>query len=211
LILIFGIWAKHESMLRVGLTGGIGSGKSTVARIFEVLGIPVFYADDEAKRILNENQELKQSIIKNFGEDSYKDGLLNRGYMASIVFNDKEKLQLLNSLTHPVTMRNGEAWMKKQTTSYAVHEAALIFEAGVSEELDYVIGVTAPEALRIRRVMNRDAVTREEVIKRMSRQIEEDIKMKLCDFVLVNDEQQLLTPQVLAVHKDLLSLSSRAL
>jgi dephospho-CoA kinase len=195
-------------VLRVGLTGGIGSGKSTVAQIFEVLGIPVFYADDEAKRILNEDEELKQAIIKNFGDESYKDGMLNRNYIASIVFNDKEKLELLNSLTHPATMRNGEAWMNKQTTPYAVHEAALIFEAGVNKRLDYVIGVTAPEALRIKRVMERDNVKGDEVKKRIDRQMEEDRKMNLCDFVIINDEQQLLMPQVLQLHDTLLKINS---
>ena len=195
-------------MIRVGLTGGIGSGKSTVAQIFEVLGIPVFYADDEAKRILNEDEELKQSIIKNFGADSYKDGLLDRKYIASIVFNDKEKLELLNSLTHPATMRNGEAWMNKQTSPYAIHEAALIFEAGVNKRLDYVIGVTAPEALRIKRVIERDNITSEEVKKRIVRQMEENSKMKLCNFVLVNDELQMLMPQVLKLHDEFLKINS---
>lgn len=191
-------------MFRVGLTGGIGSGKSTVAQIFEVLGIPVFYADTETKKMMNEDAGLKQLIIKNFGTDSYRDESLNRSYIASIVFNDPEKLELLNSLTHPAIKQNGEKWMQQQTTPYAIHEAALIFEAGVSERLDYVIGVTAPQVLRIKRVMDRDKVTREEVLKRISRQIEEDIKMKLCDFVIDNDEQKLLIPQVLSLHQSLL-------
>jgi dephospho-CoA kinase len=195
-------------MLRIGLTGGIGSGKSTVAQIFEVLGIPVFYADTETRKMMNEDEELKQLIIKNFGNDSYKDGSLNRSYISSIVFNNSEKLELLNSLTHPAIKQNGEKWMQEQTTAYAIHEAALIFEAGVSERLDYVIGVTAPQALRIKRVMDRDNVTREEVLKRISRQIEEDIKMKLCDFVIINDEQQLLLPQVLKLHEELIKLNS---
>jgi dephospho-CoA kinase len=192
-------------MLKVGLTGGIGSGKSTVAQIFEVLGIPVFYADTETRKMMNDDEELKQLILKNFGVDSYKDGSLNRSY---IVFNDPEKLELLNSLTHPAIKRNGELWMQQQTTPYAIHEAALIFEAGVSERLDYVIGVTAPQSLRIKRVMDRDNVTRDEVLKRISRQIEEDIKMKLCDFVIDNDEQQLLLPQVLELHEELIKLNS---
>jgi dephospho-CoA kinase len=193
-------------MTRIGLTGGIGSGKSTVAQIFEVLGIPVFYADDEAKKILNEDEDLKKQIIKNFGAASYTDGKLNRSYIASIVFNDKAKLDLLNSLTHPATMKRGEEWMNKQTTPYAIHEAALVFEANVKERLDYVIGVFSPEELRIKRVMERDAISRDEVMKRINRQMNEDEKMKLCDFVLINDEQQLLLPQVLKLHEQLLQL-----
>ena len=166
-------------MIRVGLTGGIGSGKSTVAQIFEVLGIPVFYADDEAKKILNEDEELKEQIVKNFGGESYVDGKLNRSYIASIVFNDKSKLEILNSLTHPATFKHGDEWMNKQTTPYAIHEAALVFEANVKERLDYVIGVFSPEELRIKRVMERDGITRDEVMKRIKRQMNEDEKIKL--------------------------------
>ncbi len=193
-------------MIKIGLTGGIGSGKTTVAQIFEVLGIPVFYADFEAKRIMNEDEELKKQIIKNFGDESYADGKLNRSYLALLVFSNKEKLNLLNSLTHPATMKAGEDWMNKQTTSYAIHEAALIFEANVNKRLDYVIGVYSPEPLRIKRVMERDNLTSEEIMQRINQQMNEDEKMKLCDFVLVNDEQQLLMPQVLKLHEKLLIL-----
>jgi dephospho-CoA kinase len=195
-------------MLRIGLTGGIGSGKSTVARIFEVLGIPVFYADIETRRIMNEDENLKESLIKHFGAETYKDDQLNRSYIASVVFNDKEKLELLNSLTHPATMQYGQDWMLKQTTPYAIHEAALIFEANVNKRLDYVIGVRAPLKLRIKRTMDRDKVTEEEVLKRMNGQMDEDKKMKLCDFVLINDEKELLTPQVVQLHQELLKLNA---
>lgn len=194
-------------MLRIGLTGGIGSGKSTIAQIFEVLGIPVYYADTEAKRLMNSDAELKNSIIQNFGEDAYKEGILNRAYIASIVFNDPEKLDLLNSIVHPATIKDGIRWMKKIESSegkkvpYAIHEAALIFEAGVAEGLDHVIGVSAPLPLRIKRTMDRDKVTKEAVLKRMNRQIDEEIKMKLCDFVIINDEQQLVITQVLNLHE----------
>lgn len=193
-------------MLRIGLTGGIGSGKSTVAQIFEVLGIPVFYADFEAKKIMNEDEELKKQIIKHFGDESYADGKLNRTYLASFVFSNKEKLNLLNTLTHPATMKAGETWMNNQTTPYAIHEAALVFEASVNKRLDYVIGVYTPQPLRIKRVMERDNLTAENILLRVNQQMNEDEKMKLCDFVLVNDEQQLLMPQVLKLHEQLLKL-----
>jgi len=195
-------------MLRIGLTGGIGSGKSTVVQIFEVLGIPVYYADAEARRLMNTDTGLKKSILENFGEESYKDGTLNRAYMSSIVFNNPSKLDLLNSLVHPATMKDGEAWMKKQTTPYAIHEAALIFEAAVMERLDYVIGVYAPLSLRLARAMERDKVSKEEVLKRMNRQLDEDLKMKRCDFVITNDEEQLVIPQVLILHEKLLAINS---
>src|SRR5688572_2011525 len=142
-------------MLRVGLTGGIGSGKSIVARIFITLGIPVYYADEEAKRIMNEDPELKKKIIDHFGSASYVNDILDRKYLASQVFSDNFKLDLLNSFVHPATIQNATAWMKKQTSPYSIKEAALLFEAGAAEHLDIVIGVTAPEILRIKRVMER--------------------------------------------------------
>jgi dephospho-CoA kinase len=190
--------------LKIGITGGIGSGKTTVARIFEVLGIPVYYADDAAKRIMNEDEFLKQQIIKEFGHESYEEGRLNRQYLASVVFRDKKKLAVLNALVHPATIRNSNLWMKNQSTPYAIREAALIFESGVQGQLDYVIGVSAPVELRIGRAMERDKLTREQVLERMDRQINETIKMRLCDFVIVNDGKKPVIPQVLKLHEKLL-------
>lgn len=194
-------------MLRIGITGGIGSGKSTVAKVFEVLGIPVYYADDAAKRIMNKDEELKRKIKDEFGADMYNDGKLDRKRLADMVFNTPEKLNRLNALLHPATIEDAVRWMQKQTTPYTLKEAALIFESGAQEHLDYVIGVTAPAPLRIQRTMQRDNVTREEVMSRMDKQMDESIKMKLCDFIITNDEQEMLLPQVLSLHEKLLSLS----
>lgn len=196
--------------LRVGITGGIGSGKTTVARIFGVLGIPVYFADDAARRIMNEDEALKKLIIKNFGDASYIEGKLNREYLASIVFQDKKKLAALNALVHPATIRNSNLWMKNQSGLYAIREAALIFESGVQGQLDYIIGVSAPVELRIDRAMQRDKITREQVLERMDRQINETIKMKLCDFVIVNDTKKPVIPQVLKLHEKLLSLKVKS-
>lgn len=190
-------------MLRIGLTGGIGSGKSTVAKILETLGIPVYYADDAAKDIMNSDATLQALIRENFGEASYKEGRLDRKYLAGIVFNDPEKLNRLNALIHPVTIRHSEEWFSRQKAPYAVREAALLFESGASANLDYIIGVYAPQALRIRRVQQRDGLSADEVKQRMKRQLNEEMKMKLCDFVLRNDEQELLLPQVLGLHERL--------
>ena len=188
-------------MLKIGITGGMGSGKSTVAKVFETLGIPVYYADDAAKRILNENEELREQIINHFGQDTYNENGLNRSYLASIVFNDREKLDLLNSLTHPLTIADANAWFEKQKAPYAIKEAALLFESGAAEGIDYIIGVDAPRAIRIKRIMQRDQLSAIEIEKRLAKQLQDEIKMKLCDFVIKNDERQLVIPQVLALDK----------
>lgn len=223
-------------MLSVGLTGGIGSGKSTVAGIFGVLGIPVSNADQVARAIMNEDPALRRQIIQHFGEEAYlegsfghgederghgekaaredegvdRGGALNRSFLAAQVFHDPEKLALLNSLVHPATIRAGEEWLARQSahTPYAIREAALIFESRSSQSLDFVIGVYAPATLRIHRTMQRDKITREEVLQRMKNQIDEDIKMRLCDAVIYNDDQQAVLPQVLELHKKLIRLAA---
>ena len=193
-------------MLKIGLTGGIGSGKSTVSKIFEQLGVPVYYADTAAKRIMNEDPILGAQLIEHFGPEVYLDGVLNRSLVASIVFNDKQQLAILNSLVHPATIRDSEAWMKMQTTPYAIKEAALIFESGSQDQLNYVIGVSAPETLRIQRAMQRDNLSREAVKERIQNQLSESIKMRLCNFVILNDEQHLVIPQVIELDKKLRGL-----
>ena len=160
-------------MLKIGLTGGVGSGKTTVSKIFASLGIPVFYADDIAKKIMNEDIILKQEIINLFGEEAYTE-TLNRKHIADIVFKDAFKLEQLNALIHPRTIAAANKWMQQQTTPYVIKEAALMFEAGASTNLDYVIGVYAPQHLRINRVMKRDNFTKAQVLERMNNQIDED-------------------------------------
>lgn len=193
-------------MLKIGLTGGIGSGKSTVARVFQELGIPVYNADSAAKRLMQEDASLRAAIQQHFGAAVYEDGILNRKVLAAAVFGNKEKLELLNSLVHPATIADAQRWFTQQTAPYVVKEAALLFESGSVEELDYVIGVTAPVALRTKRVMERDGVTAAEVQQRMRNQVEDTIKMRLCDFVLFNNDRQLLLPQILRVHEQLLQM-----
>ena len=192
-------------MLKIGLTGGIGSGKSTVAKVFESLGVPVYKADDEAKKLMATDPQLINLIKKHFSEEVYKEGKLDKAYLASVVFNNKEKLNLLNSLVHPFTIEDGKSWMKRQQTSYAIKEAALIFESGSQGEFDFIVGVYAPETLRIQRTIQRDKTDKELVRLRMQNQIKEEIKMKLCDEVLINNEQELLVPQIIALHEKLLA------
>jgi dephospho-CoA kinase len=196
-------------MLKIGLTGGIGSGKTTVAKVFTTLGIPVYHADLEARRLMENEPTLIELIRHHFSEKAYENGSLNRSYISSIVFNDKKKLDLLNSLVHPFTIEDGKQWMGRQKSAYAIKEAALIFESGSQGEFDLIIGVYAPETLRLFRTMQRDHIDKAIVKSRMNNQIKEEIKMKLCDEVLMNDEQQLLLPQIINLHHQLMERASK--
>ena len=191
-------------MKKIGLTGGIGSGKSTVAAVFEVLGVPVYYADSASRRLMNEDDALKANIRRAFGESAYVSGTLDRKFMAGQVFGDPVKLEQLNALVHPATLQDAREWMERQHAPYAIKEAALIFESGAERDLDLVIGVQAPAELRIQRAMERDHATREEILARMARQMDEDAKLARCQFIIVNDEQQMILPQVLALHQQFL-------
>ena len=193
--------------LRIGLTGGIGSGKSTVAGIFKVLGIPVFDADWEAKKIMESNPILRRALVEQFGSTIFVNEQLNRKALASIVFKDPVQLAKLNALVHPHAIEEGIQWSARQSSPYTVKEAALFFESGSAEGIDYMIGVFSPKHIRIQRVMKRDGFTPEEVLKRMEKQISDEIKMRLCDFVLLNDEQQLLIPQVIKLHQQFLKVA----
>ncbi len=197
-------------MLRIGLTGGIGSGKTTVAGIFQVLGIPVSYADEEAKALMNEDAAVKEQVIRHFGPEAYAEGHLNRPWLSAQVFTDPHKLELLNSIVHPATLEAAEKWMERQAASgapYAIKEAALIFESRAGQMLDLVIGVDAPATIRIHRTIKRDGISREEVLRRMRNQIDADLKMRLCDFVIRNDGQEAVLPQVLELHERLLFMA----
>ena len=194
----------------IGLTGGIGSGKSVVAKVFATLGIPVFNADEEAKHIMQTSPVIKSKLIEQFGATIYSDKGLEKEKLAAIVFNDPFQLQLLNAIVHPITIQAAKDWAAKQSSPYVIKEAALIFESGSSEGLFKVIGVTAPLSLRIHRVMQRDAVTKEQVDARMRSQISDTIKMRLCDFVIHNDNQQMVIPQVLAIDKAIRSAIQEA-
>ncbi|MEX1201766.1 MAG: dephospho-CoA kinase [Ferruginibacter sp.] len=195
--------------MKIGLTGGIGSGKTTVAHIFETLGIPVYYADDAAKRIMNQDSTVKAALRKAFGENVYINDQLNRAYLAKVVFANSKQLSLLNQLVHPATLADAENWMSQQTASYSIKEAALLFESDAWKGLDKIIGVAAPIELRISRTMHRDQISREEVVARISNQMNQEEKMSRCDFIIQNDDNSLLIPQVLAIHQQILSIVSK--
>lgn len=191
-----------KAQLKIGVTGGIGSGKSVVCRIFNVLGIPVFDADTEAKRLMVADASLADAIRAEFGNEAYHpDGTLNRPFMAALVFNNEERLKKLNELVHPVVIRAGEEWAARQEAPYTIKEAALLFESGSFKLNHYTVLVSAPAKLRIERVMKRDGIAAEQVEARMERQWPEDKKRQLADFEIVNDGVQALIPQVLALDK----------
>jgi len=190
-------------MLKVGITGNIGSGKTTVSKLFELVGVPVFYADDAAKIIMVTDELLIAQIKEEFGTQSYfDDGTLNRKYIAGIVFNDQAQLTKLNSLTHPAVFRAFDNWVAGITGApYVVKEAALLFESSSYKMCDKSIMVTAPLEMRIKRVIQRDSISREEVESRNAKQFTEEKKIALADYVIKNDESELVIPQVLALHQ----------
>jgi dephospho-CoA kinase len=196
--------------LQIGITGGIGSGKSMVCKIFGCLGIPVYDADSRAKSIMTTDGILVEQIKKEFGSLSYDaDGGLNRNFLSSAVFGNAEKLKKLNELVHPRVALDGDQWTAEQIgKKYVVREAALLFESGSYKKMDKIIVVTAPEPLRVKRVLVRDKQrTEEEVLKIIRNQIKEEEKVKKADFVLRNDETELLVPQVINLHQKFLMLS----
>lgn len=201
-------------MLKVGITGGIGSGKTTVCKLFEQLGVPIYYADDRAKYLMQHEHYLIDLIKQNFGAEVYDNGgVLNRRLLAEKVFNNSEKLALLNSLVHPAVFRDTERFVEQQQIKnlpYAMKEAALLVETGSYKSLNKLIVVTAPLELRIQRVMERDGATQDEVLARMRNQLPEEEKLKLADYIITNDkDEEHLKQQVLNIHEQLLELRNK--
>lgn len=198
-----------KKTLQIGITGGIGSGKSLVTHIFSLLGVPVYDADSRAKSIMTTDGILVSQIKKEFGVLSFRsDGSVNREYLADHVFSNPDKLKVLNNLVHPRVAEDFKRWVNGQQSAYVIKEAALLFETGSGNQLDKIIVVSAPEPLRISRVLQRDAHRTEQQVKDIMRnQLSEEEKLSRADFILVNDEQKLLIPQVLELHQQLLSMA----
>lgn len=196
-------------MLKTGITGGIGSGKSIVCKIFFQFGIPVYDADDAAKKIMNSDEELIARLKNEFGKHIYDDeNTLNRKELAKLVFSDSEALSKLNSMVHPAVGKDFEKWLAINSgAAYILKEAAILFESGANNGLDYFITVTAPVEIRIKRVMKRDNVTEEHVKAIVNTQMREEERILKSDFVIANDNEQLVIPQVMDLHNRLLSLS----
>ena len=195
---------KTNRMLKIGITGGIGSGKSTVCRVFSALGIPVFEADKIAKDLMNTNEEIRKKLLNLFGESVYlPDGVVDRKYLAGIVFNDPSLLKQLNSIVHPVVRQTFFDWCDKQKSPYIIHEAAILFESGFYKMMDKTITVVTNENERIQRVVKRDGLTLELVKERIRNQWSDEERIKLADFVIGNNDNELIVPQIIEIDKNI--------
>ena len=203
---------NRSKPLLIGITGGIGSGKSTVAKIFSILRIPIYFADDRAKWLMENNPSLIVEIKNTFGNESYlEDGKLNRKFVSKKVFGYPEKTIVIYNLVHPVVKKDFEEWSSLQNSSYVLKEAALLFETGSYKELDKIITVTSPLKVRINRVLMRDPHRSEEQLNSIiDQQMPDEEKVAKSDFVIKNVENKLLIPQVLELHEKLLKLATKS-
>jgi len=191
--------------MKLGVTGGIGSGKTSVCRVFGVLGIPVFSADPEAQIIMNTDRSVINSINNIAGKDLYTDGRLNKEELASLIFHDPELLKKVNSLVHPVVFEHFREWTDMQTTPYVIMEAAILFESGASKLVDRVATVVAPVEERIYRVIVRNKLTREQVTDRIKNQMDDEERIRLSDYIINNSENEMIIPVILGIHEDILT------
>ena len=191
-------------MIIVGLTGGIGSGKTTVAKQFMELGIPVYIADEEAKKLMHRSKIIKRKLNQLFGDKAYIDGILNKPFIADIIFNDKSYLQKMNAIVHPRVAKHFKKWALKQDAPYVIKEVAILFENGGDKACDYVITVTAKKALRIKRLLERDNSSKEKIEAIMKNQWSDEEKIKKSDFIIENTSLESIEKQVLKIHNQIL-------
>ncbi|HBE41420.1 MAG TPA: dephospho-CoA kinase [Bacteroidales bacterium] len=194
-----------RKQMKLGITGGIGSGKTSVCRVFNVLGIPVFSADPEAQIIMNSDQSVIDGINHIAGKNIYPGGKLNKEELATLIFNDPDMLRKVNSLVHPVVFDRFLKWAEIQTTPYVIMEAAILFESGASRYVDRVATVIAPVEERISRVIKRNKLTRVQVIRRIRNQMDDEQRIKLSDYVINNSENEMIIPVILGIHEDILT------
>lgn len=191
--------------MKLGVTGGIGSGKTSVCKVFSILGIPVFSADQEAKEIMNNDKRIIRRLNSITGRNLYADGNLDRKELAAIIFNDDTLLQKVNSLVHPIVFENFRRWELEQPAPYVIMEAAILFESGASKFVDRVATVVAPVEERVERVISRNNLTREQVLDRMRNQMDDESRIKLSDYVIHNSEADMIIPAILKIHEDILT------
>lgn len=198
-----------NKILKIGITGGIGSGKTTVCHLFEKKGIPVYYADAKAKELVEKNQDLKNAIIQNFGNESYfDDGKYNIKFISNLVFKNNSKLQVLSNIIHPYVIKDAQQWHEaQQNVPFTIKESALLFENKLEYTVDKIITVIAPLEIRIQRLLLRDNLTNSQIVERIEKQLPDDIKTKFADFVVVNDNTQNLESQIQNIYKILVHKS----
>jgi dephospho-CoA kinase len=196
---------REDRILKVGVTGGIGSGKSTVCTLFSILGIPVFSADNFARELQDNNPDVRKRLIEITGKDLYNSGKLDRTELATIIFSDQTLLTEVNAAIHPAVLSGFEKWILAQKSSYVIMEAAILFESGASKRMDKIITVVAPEEERIKRVMLRSNLSEEQVTERIRNQMDDNKRISMSDYVIHNSENDLIIPAVLKIHSDILT------
>ena len=195
---------QDKSIFKLGITGGFGSGKTTVCRVFKILGIPVFFADSEAKKIMDSDQSIKERVNSLTGKDVYLNGTLDRTEFAKLIFNDKILLNNVNSIVHPAVFEKFDTWAGEQATPYVIMEAAILFESGASKLVDRILTVVTPLEERIARLINGNKLTREQIMDRINNQIDDAARIGNSDYVIYNSENDLILPAILKVHKEIL-------
>ncbi|MDP4222695.1 MAG: dephospho-CoA kinase [Bacteroidota bacterium] len=202
---------KSGQRLKLGVTGGIGSGKTTICRVFTVIGIPVFSADDEARLIQDIDIEVIQKINEVAGRDLYTSGKLDRPGLARIIFNNRDLLEKVNSLIHPKVFENYRKWESEQDAPYTVMEAAILFESGAYRLVDKILTVVTPMEERIERLIKGNKLTREQVLERVNNQIDDESRIRQSDYLVFNSENDMIIPAILGVHKEMLNLYKKAI
>ncbi len=195
---------EKKAVYKLGITGGIGSGKTSVCRVFNVLGIPFFSTDPEARKIMESDPEIIKRINSIAGKNLYTNGSLDRTALASIIFNNNSLLKKVNTLVHPLVFENFEKWQKEQDAPYVIMEAAILFESGASKLVDKVATVVAPLEERLDRVIQRNNLTREQILERIRNQMDDESRIKLSDYVIHNSENDMIIPAILKIHEDIL-------
>lgn len=196
---------ERKSGFKLGITGGIGSGKTSVCKVFDILGIPVFSADREAREIMEKEDAIRSKLNSIAGKDLYTSGSLNRIELAAIIFNDSAILGKVNSLVHPAVFDHFRKWTMNQITPYVIMEAAILFESGASEVVDRIATVVAPVEQRMERVVRRNKLSRQQVQQRINNQMDDDTRIKLSDYIIYNSENDMIIPAILKIHHDILT------
>jgi dephospho-CoA kinase len=200
---------SKKEVIKLGVTGGIGSGKTSVCRVFRVLGIPVFAADVVAREIMDNDESVKKMINSIAGKDLYEQGNLDRPVLASLIFNNKILLEKVNSLVHPIVFDRFIKWKSDQLAPYVIMEAAILFESGAVNLVDRIATVIAPADERIERIIRRNNLTREQIIDRMKSQIDDEARIKRSDYIIQNSDKDMIIPEILKIHEDLITLSNK--